>query len=170
MADKSALEQRRIYYIPKNFTEGGGLVLGMFNIRNLVEGVILAIPGILIGIKLPLGLEGSIAAIGLLGAPFLALGIRGINGDCVSTFLAYFFKFRSQKRVIRYNPRVKLELNGQFEIIDSELPRERLMKLISNLNNEDAANAEAFFDSDASVVFADDVELKRKIEKERSKK
>jgi len=162
---KETLEQRSIYYIPENFTEGGGMVAGLFPIRRVIEAVILAIPGLFLAIKLPLGLEGTIVAIALLAAPLAALGLYGINGDNVSTFLMYFIKFRLLRRKIMYNPRVKTEFTGALDVGERELPRERLAKLLGGISERENANNDNFFADDTNVVFIDDLELKKKIEK-----
>lgn len=166
MADRSdELEVRRVYFIPENFTEGGSMILGLFHIRYVVEGIIMAIPGAIAALKMPLGLQGTIIALCVMAVPALALGCIGINGDCVSKFFIYFFKFRKTRRVIRYNPRVKLEYTGEYQLSRSELPRDKILKMLANLNEKgkDVTESDRYFATESNIAFEDDIQLEKRL-------
>ena len=160
------MEKRRVYYIPENFADGSGVFGGMFPLRNFVEGCIMALPGTLMALKLPVGIQGKIVALFCLAAAPLVLGCKGINGDCVSNFLVYFFKFRKARRLVRYNPRVKLEYTGELQLSRSELPREKIRKMLANLgqhDRQDNTESDRYYAIDSNIAFEDDIKLEKQL-------
>jgi len=75
------------YNIPTNFTDTGRL-LGIFEIRNTVEAVLLALPLLYFGyILAPFGFTGKLIAGLTLAIPTGGFALVGINDDCLSRYL-----------------------------------------------------------------------------------
>ena len=165
-SNREHAEEKQIYHIPANFSEGTGLFGGMVKARNFLEGVILALPMFFITYKVcPFqNLNFKMTFIGLLTMIPLLIGCVGINGDPVSSFLGYFLLFRGKRRTMRYNPRVKLEFTGEIPQAQ-EVPIEKIRRMLRNLNREDATattESDRYFAADG-YDFEDDIELRRKM-------
>ena len=88
------------YYIPPNFIEGGTMFGGMFKIRNVIEGgILVAAVGVPI-FMLHLSLTAKIIILCLTALPLGLLGLVGVSGECLSSFVFGFFKFLKNRRVI----------------------------------------------------------------------
>lgn len=159
-------ELRQIYPIPDNFMEGTGVLGGIVKLRNLIEGCILALPAFLIFWNIPIeSINVKMAVIALFTAGPLLLGCIGINGDCVSRFLGYFFWFRKNRRIMRYNPRVKLEYTGDIPVT-REVPVDKLRKLLTNLSQDDnllQSESDLYYAVDQGIAFEDDIALQKRL-------
>ena len=131
-------ETLKVRHIPPNY--GGGInILGMhFEIVFLVEGILLGlflffllfVPMVrwnLCEIPRAIGISGAFCGVGFV------LGVKGINDEPVTTFLAGVLHFLKRRRRAYYNPRVKMEakpprLKKSLEDKDL-LPREKLVLL-----------------------------------------
>ena len=81
-------EELREYLIPDNFIDESRIVNGMFKTRNFAEGVIMALAVALLANMIPTqSFETKVSVLVFFCTPFFLLGIQGINGDTVSTFL-----------------------------------------------------------------------------------
>jgi conjugal transfer ATP-binding protein TraC len=92
-----------MYDIPHNYEDGGGVVGGRFSIRNAAEGIGSAALVVLIVVKLlpvPVVLKALLST--FLGLPLLILGVFGIGGEPVSSFLFYMFRFMTSRRRLIY--------------------------------------------------------------------
>lgn len=88
--------------IPTNYTDAGKL-LGMFEIRNVVECAILCIPITLLCILLsPFGLTGTIILVMVLDITVGGFALIGVQDDSLFTFLRIYKSYRNNKRVITY--------------------------------------------------------------------
>lgn len=89
-------------YIPTNYTDAGKL-LGMFEIRNVVECMTICIPLTLLCIFLsPFGLTGTII---LCLVPDIAIGgfaLLGVQDVSLLTFLRIYHRFRYNRRIMTY--------------------------------------------------------------------
>ena len=73
-----------IYHIPTNFTDAGR-VMGLFELRNLVETVILTVPVLYLCIAfLPFALTTKIIVTLTVVVPLGGFGLIGINDDSMS--------------------------------------------------------------------------------------
>jgi len=76
------------YYIPTNFTDAGR-VMGLFEIRNTIEAVLLALPVLYLCIAcLPLSLTPKIIATLTVLVPVGGFGLLGINDDSLTRWLS----------------------------------------------------------------------------------
>ena len=89
-----------VYYIPPNFIEGGTVLGGMFKLRNVIEAGILAL-GVGIPIfMLDIDLTARILMLCFTSLPLALLALIGISGESLFSYLAGFFKFLFNRRVI----------------------------------------------------------------------
>lgn len=147
-------EKLNIYYIPKNFIDSGYVFRGKFRTRNFIEAVVLALPVLAVfavGWKMfdwPIQSTISVCVI-LTGAVFL-LVVNGINGDSVLQFVQRFFDFKKNRRISKYNGRLKLEkLEPDYLVRErGSLPREKLQGVITNVKN-------ALLDDDGNPISTD---------------
>ena len=90
------------YIIPANYTDAGKL-LGTFEIRNVIETLILCLPIGLALLKLsPFGLTGTVV---LVSAPCFTLGgfaLTGIQDRSLLEFLRIYISFRKRRRILTY--------------------------------------------------------------------
>lgn len=89
-------------FIPTNFTDAGK-VFGMFELRNLIEAVILCLPITLLILAIsPFGLTGTIISVSV---PIVCIGgfaIIGIGDSSLFTFYRIYKRHKKNKRVLTY--------------------------------------------------------------------
>lgn len=89
-------------FIPTNYTDAGKL-LGLFEIRNVIECLILCVPLALLTVWLsPFGLTGTII---LVTVPVIAVGgfaLIGVQDLSLFTFLRIYTRYRKNKRILTY--------------------------------------------------------------------
>lgn len=96
----SQKDEHKVYIIPPNFIEGGTLLGGLVKIRNALEAGVLAVVVGFPVFKLDLPLTARIIILCLTALPLVVLGLVGINGECLSSFVFAFFKFLKSRRII----------------------------------------------------------------------
>ena len=90
------------YYIPANFTDAGK-VLGLFEIRNLVEAVLLALPTLYLCIAyLPFSLSPKIIVTLTIVVPLAGFGLIGVNDDSLTRWLRSWWTWRRHRRIMYY--------------------------------------------------------------------
>jgi len=95
------------YYIPTNFTDAGR-VMGLFEIRNLVEAVILSLPILYFCIILiPLSLTPKIMVTLTILVPVGGFGLIGISDDSLTRWLSCWWRWRRGRRLIFYRGECK---------------------------------------------------------------
>ncbi len=94
------------YYIPTNFTDAGR-IFGLFEIRNMVETVILTLPALYICLALlPFGLTAKIVVTLSVVVPLGGFGLIGIGGDSLSRWVKCWWVWRRQRRLMFYRGEV----------------------------------------------------------------
>lgn len=89
-------------FIPTNYTDAGKL-LGMFEIRNVIEAAILCIPLVLLAIMLtPFGLTGTIILITVTVVIVGGFALIGVQDYSLFTFFRIYSRYRKNKRLITY--------------------------------------------------------------------
>ncbi len=101
---KSKDSEFETYYIPPNFIEGSTLFGGLFKLRNAIEGAILAIAAGLPIFLLNISLTIRIILLCLTALPLALLGLFGVSGECLSSFIFAFFKWLKNRRVVGIVP------------------------------------------------------------------
>ena len=79
------------YYIPTNFTDAGR-VMGLFEIRNLIEAVLLT-PKIIVTLTVLVPVGG--------------FGLIGISDDSLTRWLGCWWRWRKRRRIITYRGECK---------------------------------------------------------------
>ena len=96
-----------VYHIPNNFTDAGR-VMGLFELRNLVEAVLLALPALYLCIALlPFSLTPKIIITLSVGVPLAGIGLIGISDDSLTRWLAAWWRWRRRRRVLFYRGEAK---------------------------------------------------------------
>ena len=91
-----------IYYIPVNFTDAGR-VLGLFELRNCLEAVVLAVPTVglctLIANLTPFSLTVKLILSLCLLVPVCGFALAGIRDEPLSRFLITYILWRKNRRI-----------------------------------------------------------------------
>lgn len=96
-----------VYHIPNNFTDAGR-VMGLFELRNLIEAVLLALPTLYLCIVLlPFSLTPKIIITLSIVVPLAGFGLIGISDDSLTRWLAAWWRWRRRRRVLFYRGEAK---------------------------------------------------------------
>jgi len=72
------------YYIPANYTDAGR-IFGLFEIRNVIEAVLIGVPVLFLSLQLlPFDLTTRIIVTLIIFVPTAGFAMTGINGDSLS--------------------------------------------------------------------------------------
>ncbi len=95
------------YYIPTNFTDAGR-VMGLFEIRNLIEAVLLTLPILYLCLAfVPLSLTPKIIVTLTVLVPVGGFGLIGISDDSLTRWLSSWWRWRKGRRMITYRGECK---------------------------------------------------------------
>ncbi len=97
---KSKDNEFETYTIPPNFIEGSTLFGGAFKLRNAIEAGILAVSAGLPVFMLNIPLTTRIIILCLTALPLALLGLFGVSGECLSSFVIAFFRWLKNRRVV----------------------------------------------------------------------
>lgn len=96
-----------VYHIPTNFTDAGR-VMGLFELRNLVEAVVLTIPVLYLCIAfLPFALSTKIMVTLVVIVPVGGFGLIGVNDDGMTRWLEDWWRWRRRRRIILFRGEVR---------------------------------------------------------------
>lgn len=96
-----------VYHIPTNFTDAGR-VMGLFELRNLVETVIMTLPVLYLCLAfLPCELTTKIIVTLIIVVPLGGFGLIGINDDSMTRWLGSWMKWRRGRRIILFRGEVR---------------------------------------------------------------
>lgn len=63
--------------------------------------------------------------------------VVGVDGDSLFEFIARVIRFRKNRRISKYNPRIKTELEPDYLIHDDKLlPREKLKRAYESIKGK----------------------------------
>ncbi len=89
-------------YIPTNYTDAGKL-LGMFEIRNCIEALVLCLPVVMLLVFVsPFGLMGTTVMISVAVVIIGGFALIGIHDYSLLTFLRIYHRYRKSKRILTY--------------------------------------------------------------------
>ena len=90
------------YYIPANYTDAGR-VFGLFEIRNVIEAVLIGIPVLFLSLRLlPFDLTTRIIVTMVIFVPTAGFAMTGINGDSLSRYLKAWLGWRKKRRILTF--------------------------------------------------------------------
>lgn len=96
------------YYIPTNFTDAGR-VMGLFELRNLVEAVILTLPALYLCLAfLPLDMTTKLVVTLSIIVPLGGFGLIGISDDSLSRWVSNWIRWRGRRRIMFYRGEMRL--------------------------------------------------------------
>ena len=94
------------YYIPANFTDAGR-VFGLFEIRNVVEAVLLGVPVIfLCAYLLPFAIMTKVIMTMVVFIPIAGFALIGISDESLTRYVRAWLKWRKNKRILTYRGEV----------------------------------------------------------------
>lgn len=97
------------YYIPANFTDAGKL-FGLFEIRNGIEALVLAVPMFfLLFSRLPFSITTNLIITMVVVIPIGGFALIGINDDCLTRFIRIWFHWRERRCIILFKGAEKLK-------------------------------------------------------------
>ncbi len=97
------------YHIPANYTDAGKL-FGIFEVRNGIEAVVLAVPLLFLCFScLPFSLTSNIIITMIIVIPVGGFALIGINDDCLTRFIWTWHKWRKQRGVITFRGTQRLK-------------------------------------------------------------
>ena len=95
---------RDLYTIPPNFIGSSTFLGGMFKVRNVIEAGILAVAiGAPVMFLLPYSLMTRIIILCLTALPAAMIGLMGISGESLSSFIVIFFRYLKNRRTLGGN-------------------------------------------------------------------
>ena len=97
-----------VYHIPTNFTDAGR-IMGLFELRNLIEAAILTIPVLYLCIAfLPFKLTTKIIVTLMVIVPLGGFGLIGSNDDSMTRWLGCWWRWRRRRRIILFRGEVRV--------------------------------------------------------------
>lgn len=88
------------YHVPTNFTDAGRL-FGLFEIRNAIETVLLAVPILFFCLTfLPFGLTIRIVLTMVVVVPVGGFGLIGVSDDSLTRWLGAWLHWRRGRRLM----------------------------------------------------------------------
>lgn len=94
-------EKELTFAIPANYNESGKVLNGMFELRNLIEAIIVgAVFGFPIIKLFPFSITTKIILFVAIVIPLVIINLVGIDGNPLSQFFINMIKFRKNKRAL----------------------------------------------------------------------
>ena len=95
------------FFIPTNFEDSGKL-MGIFNMRNVIEAGILSLPFVFLTFKLvPISLTWKIILSAVFAIPIGGFALIGINDDPLTVFVKNWWRWLRNRKIIEYRGEVK---------------------------------------------------------------
>ena len=95
------------FFIPTNFEDSGKL-MGIFNMRNVIEAGILSLPFVFLTFKLvPVSLTWKIILSAIFAIPIGGFALIGINDDPLTVFVKNWWQWLRNRKIIEYRGEVK---------------------------------------------------------------
>ena len=95
------------FFIPTNFEDSGKL-MGIFNMRNVIEAGILSLPFVFLTFKLvPVSLTWKIILSAIFAIPIGGFALIGINDDPLTVFVRNRWRWLKNRKILEYRGEVK---------------------------------------------------------------
>ena len=95
------------FFTPTNFEDNGKL-MGIFNMRNVIEAGILSLPFVFLTFKLvPVSLTWKIILSAVFAIPIGGFALIGINDDPLTVFVKNWWRWLRNRKIIEYRGEVK---------------------------------------------------------------
>jgi hypothetical protein len=95
-----------IYRIPANYTDAGR-VMGLFEIRNVIEAVALGLPILFLCARfLPFSPATKIVVTMILFVPAAGFALIGIGGDSLTRYVKAWWLWRGKRRILLHRGEV----------------------------------------------------------------
>ena len=95
------------FFIPTNFEDSGKL-MGIFNMRNVIEAGILSLPFVFLIFKLvPVSLTWKIIIAAIFAIPIGGFALIGINDDPLTVYVKNWWRWLRNRKILEYRGEVK---------------------------------------------------------------
>ena len=95
------------FFIPTNFEDSGKL-MGIFNMRNVIEAGVLSLPFIYLIFKfVPVSLTWKIIIASVFVIPIGGFALIGINDDPLTVFVKNWWRWLRNRKIIEYRGEVR---------------------------------------------------------------
>jgi len=95
-----------VYHIPSNYTNAGR-IMGLFEIRNVVETALIVLPVLALCLYLlPLTITPKIIITLTVIVPLGGFSLIGINDDSLTRWLTSWWRWRKSRRTMAYRGEV----------------------------------------------------------------
>lgn len=155
-------EELREYLIPDNFIDESRIVNGIFKTRNFAEGVIMALAVALLANMIPTqSFETKVSVLVFACTPFFLLGIQGINGDTVSTFLRNALSWGKTKGIMLYNSQARALAQSPLDnMMEEEQLGDKVLDILDGIREKQRTrNGRHQLVEGQDFVFARDADL-----------
>lgn len=120
MSDKRN-EDLKQFIIPENFMGESRLFQGQLKTRNVVEGgLISGVLAIFFWNVISVPITTKISLVIFFSAPLGLLGLFGVNGDPLSTFIKIFFSWRRKRGLMLFNNEARALKEAPIKLMMSE--------------------------------------------------
>lgn len=127
----------KTYHIPDNFADGTKVFQGMFELRNFMEGCVMAAAVAIIITVLPVKWNTKMTLYLIFCIPAMMLGIFGINGDPVSKFVVSLRKWMKGRRTLLYNAHTNsYNMPIGDMLLTTERPVDSMRKTFGNIKQK----------------------------------
>lgn len=136
-------DKPKVYDIPENFIDESRIVNGMFETRKFIEGVIMALIVLPIGLAIPASdFNTKIMIVTSVCGPLFLLGNAGFNGDPISTTLVNAYKWFKYRGIMLYDFNARSLIKSPLAArMEKEQPRDKLVDMIDNIKEKQREKA-----------------------------
>lgn len=134
----------------------------MFKTRNFAEGVIMALAVALLANMIPTqSFETKVSVLVFFCTPFFLLGIQGINGDTVSTFLRNALSWGKTKGIMLYNSQARALAQSPLDnMMEEEQLGDKVLDILDGIREKQRTrNGRHQLVEGQDFVFARDADL-----------
>ena len=107
--------------IPANYTDAGK-ILGIFEIRKLVEAMVLCVPllGFLL-FSLPFSITTNIVISAVIVVPVGGFALTGIHDYSLLDFVRVYLKWRKQRKILTFDGEIPVEKEVKKSLTFAEI-------------------------------------------------
>ena len=148
------------YYIPNNYRDSGYIFNGQIAVRNAIDAVLMALLGIIIASFIPTEGPATLSVFILFAGLFGMLGLIGIKGVPLSTFLFDIVGWmRRRKKPYLYNNHGESFTKSAAEVaLESGSLRDMVADLLAGMKSKFSTEVKPYIEGE-TFAFAPDPEL-----------
>lgn len=159
---KVDMERVNEYLIPMNFIDESRFLNGIFKTRNFVEGTVLGgTVGIIFWTLISAPFEAKLSLVIGIAFPFFMLGLSGINGDALSTFLLNALAWVRTRGTMLYNNETRALAQAPLAtMMEEEGMNDKILDILDSFKaRSQRKRANTLLVEGRDFVFAEDAAL-----------